>query len=339
MSAPLLETRALVKHFDLHGGLLGRLVGRRPTAVRAVDGVDLRIEPNEVVALVGESGSGKTTIGKLACLLERPSSGDVLFDNESLPGMSRQRVRLFRREVQMIFQNPYESLDPRFTIGATVMEPLTIHGIGTRGERKHRARLALEQVELRPSSDFFDRYPQDLSGGQRQRVSIARTLVLDPRLIITDKPVSMLDVSIRSGVMNLMQRLRAELGIAYLYITHDLAVARTMSTRMAVMYLGRIVEEGPTDDVIMGAGHPYTRLLLAAVPGEHAGERQRVVLQGEAASATHVDAGCRFRTRCPIATERCASVDPPLRTVASGRQVACHEAERVLDWPVGQAME
>jgi oligopeptide/dipeptide ABC transporter ATP-binding protein len=335
----LLETRTLSKHFELQGGLLSRLFGQAAPVVRAVDAVDLSIAAHEVVAVVGESGSGKTTIGKLVCRLERPTSGTINFDGESLEGMTPRRVSSFRRQVQMIFQNPYESLDPRATVGATVSEPLVIHKLGSAAERREQARQALEQVELRPAHDFLERFPQDLSGGQRQRVSIARTLVLKPRLIVADEPVSMLDVSIRSGVMNLMQRLRDELGIAYLYITHDLAVARVMSTRMAVMYLGRIVEEGPTEGVIAGAGHPYTRLLLAAVPGEHAGERQRVVLQGEAASATHVASGCRFRTRCPIASERCQHEDPPLRELAAGHKIACHEAERVLAWPLGRAME
>jgi oligopeptide/dipeptide ABC transporter ATP-binding protein len=242
-------------------------------------------------------------------------------------------MKRFRREVQMIFQNPYESLDLRYSIGATVMEPLTLHGIGHAAERRKRALEALAQVELRPAEDYMGRFPQDLSGGQRQRVAIARALVLKPRLIVADEPVSMLDVSIRSGIMNLMEGLREQHGMAYLYITHDLAVARYMSTRIAVMYLGVIIEEGLTEEVIRRAAHPYTRLLLAAVPGESGGGRNRVILQGEASAVSSIPQGCRFHPRCPLAKEICVEKVPPVVQVDKGRFAACHFANEVVDMP------
>jgi oligopeptide/dipeptide ABC transporter ATP-binding protein len=328
-NAALLRTDKLEKHFDLRAGMLGQLLGRKAPTVRAVDGVTLGVDEKEVVALVGESGSGKTTIGKLACRLELPTGGEIRFGDVSVPALRGTALKRFRQNVQMIFQNPYESLDPRYTIGATIVEPLVLHGIGSSTERKQRAQEALNQVELRPAADFMERLPQDLSGGQRQRVAIARALVLNPRLIVADEPVSMLDVSIRSGIMNLMDRLREEHDMAYLYITHDLAVARYMASRMAVMYLGRIVEEGPTDVLIHEAGHPYTRLLLAAVPGEHVGGRERVVLQGEAAAISRIPDGCRFHPRCPLAQPICREQDPPHVPLGDGRYAACHFASDV----------
>ena len=333
MSQVLLETKGLAKEYRLRGGFLGQLLGRRGHSVRAVDGVDLRVHEREVVALVGESGSGKTTVGKLACLLERPTGGDITFADRSIAALRGRHMKRFRQDVQMIFQNPYESLDLRYSIGATVMEPLALHGIGRPAERRDRAKEALAQVELRPAEEFMDRFPQDLSGGQRQRVAIARALVLRPRLIVADEPVSMLDVSIRSGIMNLMEALRQEYDMAYLYITHDLAVARYMSSRMAVMYLGVIVEEGPTEELIAGAAHPYTRLLLAAVPGEGGANRDRVVLKGEAAAISHVPQGCRFHPRCPLAEEICRQEEPPLLPIAGDRVAACHFASDVIDMP------
>jgi len=329
----LLELKDLRKEYQLRVGLFGQLVGRASPKVRAVDGINLKIRPGEVLALVGESGSGKTTLGKLTCLLERPTAGSIVLDGRDVTNIRGRELKRFRREVQMIFQNPYESLDRRYTIGATVMEPLALHRIGTLAERKERAIEALAQVELRPAERYFDRYPQDLSGGQRQRVAIARALVLEPRLIVADEPVSMLDVSIRSGIMKLMEDLRVSRGISYLYVTHDLAVARYVSDRMAVMYLGKVVEEGPTEELVRAAAHPYTRLLLAAVPGEGGANRKRVVVKGDIESSRSVTGGCRFRSRCPLAQEVCKEREPALAEVSPDRWAACHFASEVVARP------
>ncbi len=327
---PLLQAQALHKKYWLRAGFLGQIIGRQRDSVHAVDGVDFSLARGDVLALVGESGSGKTTAGKLITLLERPTSGQIEFDGREISDLSGTELKQFRRQVQMIFQNPYESLDPRYTIGAAVAEPLSLHGIGRPAERRARAVEALQKVELRPAESFLDRFPQDLSGGQLQRVSIARALVLEPSLIVADEPVSMLDVSVRSGIMNLMLALQDERRISYLYITHDLAVARYMSRRIAVMYLGAIVEEGPTDALIQRAAHPYTRLLIAAVPEYRANQkRARVRLSGEATEIKKIPSGCRFHPRCPLAKEICKREVPPVARLAENHWAACHFAADV----------
>ncbi len=325
MSA-LLEVRGLTKFYPLRGGPLALLRGGR-RMLRAVDGIDLDLAHGEILALVGESGSGKTTVGKLITLQERPGGGSLRFEGADIGNLSGAALKAYRRRVQMIFQNPYEALDPRHTVIQSVMEPLEIHGIGDASSRRALAGTALDQVELRPASHYAGRYPADLSGGQLQRVAIARALVLDPRLLVADEPVSMLDVSVRAGVMNLMLRLSRELGLASLYITHDLAVARAMSSRIAVMYLGAIVEQGPTEALIGAAAHPYTRLLVGAVPEHRAGRRRaRVRLAGEAQALTSSPAGCRFAPRCPAATELCRTVPPPRVQLSPEHWSACHFA-------------
>ncbi len=328
MSA-LLEARDLRKHYDTRRGWWGAL-GRGGTRVRAVDGIALRLDAGEVLALVGESGSGKTTTGKLITLQERPSGGSLRFAGAEIAALAGPARKAYLRRVQMIFQNPFESLDPRHRVIAAVAEPLAIHGIGSAAERRARAAAALEQVELRPAAEFADRFPADLSGGQLQRVAIARALILEPALIVADEPVSMLDVSVRAGVMNLMLALRERTGVAYLYITHDLAVARAMSTRTAVMYLGAIVEEGPTEALIARGAHPYTRLLVSAVPEHRAGaRRRRIHLPGDAASTGAIPSGCRFHPRCPLAQEICRTTAPPPVAIAADRWAACHFAADV----------
>jgi len=316
---PLIEARALSKHYALGRGWLGSLLGIGTETLRAVDGIDLIMKPGEILALVGESGSGKTTTGKLITRQEQPSGGTLRFDGSDIADLSGAALKAYRRRVQMIFQNPFESLDPRHRVIHTVAEPLAIHGIGNARERRDRAEAALARVEL-PPARFAERYPADLSGGQLQRVSIARALVLEPKLIVADEPVSMLDVSVRSGVMNLMLALRDRTEVAYLYITHDLAVARYMSGRIAVMYLGAIVEEGPTEDLIARAGHPYTQLLVAAVPEHRPGaRRRRIRLAGDAASVQVLPSGCRFHPRCPLATDLCKTTAPPKVSLGADR--------------------
>jgi oligopeptide/dipeptide ABC transporter ATP-binding protein len=331
MTAPLLEAADLRKTFDLRAGWFSTLLGGKADQVRAVDGIDLRLMPGEVLAVVGESGSGKTTTGRLITLQDRPTGGTLRFEGRDVAGLSGAALKAYRRRVQMIFQNPFEALDPRHRVIDAVAEPLAIHGIGSAAERRARAEAALADVDLRPIARFADRHPADLSGGQLQRVAIARALILEPALIVADEPVSMLDVSVRSGVMTLMTELRRRTGVAYLTITHDLAVARYMSDRTAVMYLGAIVEEGPTEDLIAGAAHPYTRLLIQAVPEHRSGARRaRIRLPGDAQSVKAIPDGCRFHPRCPMARDVCRTTEPPKVAVGPGRWAACHFAGEVL---------
>jgi oligopeptide/dipeptide ABC transporter ATP-binding protein len=293
-------------------GLLGQIFGAGARPLRAVDGIELQIGAGETVALVGESGSGKTTTGRMLTLLERPTAGRITFDGRDVTGLVGRDLQDYRRAVQMIFQNPYESLDPRLTVGQSIAEPLRLRRIGSIRERRARVEAILGEVELRPAASFIDRYPSDLSGGQLQRVAIARALVLSPRLIIADEPVSMLDVSVRAGIMMLLLRLQQSHGLSCLFITHDLAVARTMAHRIAVMYRGDIVEMGPTETVIARPAHPYTRLLIAAVPEYGtplAREHARVATEDSGAAADDIT-GCKFHTRCPIARGSCRTVPP-----------------------------
>jgi oligopeptide/dipeptide ABC transporter ATP-binding protein len=312
-------------HIDFRGGagLFAQLSGARPRVVRALDGVDLAIDEGETLALVGESGSGKTTLGRTVNLLVRPTSGRIEFEGHDVTALEGAKLRAHRRAVQMIFQNPYDALDPRLTVGVAIAEPLRLHGIGDRHERRAAADEMLSAVDLHPAT-FRDRYPADLSGGQLQRIAIARALVLSPRLIVADEPVSMLDVSVRAGVMNLMLDLQQSLGLSCLFITHDLAVARIMASRVAVMYLGRIVEEGPTDRVIAEPAHPYTRMLIDAVPDfARRDAPARTKLRTDDAGAAS-DSGCRFAMRCPLVRDICRSVAPPSISVADGHAASCH---------------
>ncbi len=326
----LLAIDGLTKHYAMRRSVRDALLGRPAPALRAVDDIGLTLAAGEILAIVGESGSGKTTTGKLVTAQERPTSGSIRFDGREVVGLRGQALTDYRRHVQMIFQNPYEALDPRYTIARSVMEPLVIHGIGSAAERREAAEAMLEKVDLRPVTRFASAYPADLSGGQLQRVAIARALVLRPRLVVADEPVSMLDVSVRAGVMNLMLSLSGELGLASLYITHDLAVARAMSTRIAVMYLGAIVEEGPTETLVSRAAHPYTRLLVGAVPEHRPGvRRERIRLRGEASSLTASPRGCRFAARCPRVQPVCLDTPPPRIPLAAGHWSACHFAADV----------
>ncbi|MBS7700536.1 MULTISPECIES: oligopeptide/dipeptide ABC transporter ATP-binding protein [unclassified Chelatococcus] len=332
MISPLLELVDLQMIYDGNAGLMSLLTGRQTDRVLAVDHVSLRLGEGETIAVVGESGSGKTTTGRIVTLQERPTHGAVVYDGKDVTDITGPALKRYRRDVQMIFQNPYEALDPRFTIGQSLREPLDLHNHLPARVRQARVLEMLSAVELRPAEAFADRYPADLSGGQLQRVAIARALILEPRIVVADEPVSMLDVSVRSGVMNLMLALQQRLKVSYLYITHDLAVARYMSDRIAVMYLGALVEEGPTEALVQAAGHPYTRLLIAAVPEHHGGQqRKRIALKGDALTADKAATGCRFHTRCPMARDLCRTTPPPMVNLAANHKAACHFAPDVVE--------
>jgi peptide/nickel transport system ATP-binding protein len=328
----LLRLRDLEVHFPIRGGALDGLRGRKRGAVRAVDGIDLTLRTGEVLALVGESGSGKTTTGRVIVKLTKQTSGTVEFDGQDISALwSTKELRAYRKRVQLIFQDPYETLNPKQTIRDFVMEPLLVNKLGTNADREQKVIDALEAAGLRPGSDFAFRYPHELSGGQRQRVVIAGALVLDPQLIVADEPVSMLDVSIRTELLRLMLALRQERGLTYLFITHDLSLAWVIADRIAVMYLGKIVEIGSAEDVIRDPRNPYTQALVSVSPSPDPpteGTRaQRTILRGETPDAAHIPAGCRFNPRCPVAFDRCRVEEPPLFDLGDGHAAACWLAE------------
>lgn len=326
---PLVQVEGLHVHFARRPGLLASLLGRSLPPVRAVDGVDLTIHRGEILALVGESGSGKTTLGRALLRLVEPTAGRVVFAGQDVTRARATELRAFRRRAQMIFQDPYESLNPRQTVREIVREPLDVHGLGRdEQDRLQRVVRSLEDVELRPAVDYLDRYPHELSGGQRQRVAIAAALVLDPEFIVADEPVSMLDVSIRAEILRVLLDLRNRRGLTFLFVTHDLSLAWLIADRVAVMYLGRIVEIGPADEVIRNPQHPYTRALVRVIPRPRPGARGhgREVLAGEPPNPAEIPAGCRFHRRCPLAFDRCFREDPALVPVSPGalHWAACH---------------
>ena len=319
MSTPLLEAVDLQVHFPVGRG----------SVVRAVDGVSFQVEQGKTLGLVGESGSGKSTIGLSILGLERPTGGRVLLDGAELD-FGRAGLRELRTKATMVFQDPNASLNPRRSVGASVREPLEIHGLHrARAARKARVGELLDLVGL--SSSFIDRYPHELSGGQRQRVGIARALACEPELIILDEPVSALDVSVQSQIMNLLKRLQAELGLTYLFIAHDLAVVEYMSHEVLVMYVGKIMERADRDSLYRSPRHPYTKALLSAIPSAEPGgqEREPMLIEGEVPSPISPPSGCRFRTRCPWAIAACAETDPPLEAAGDDSAVACIRADEI----------
>jgi peptide/nickel transport system ATP-binding protein len=324
---PLLEVEDLVVRYPISRGIVGTLRRRPKLRVHAVEGVSFVLRRGEMLGLVGESGCGKTTTAQTVLRLLEPDSGLIRFHGEDISRVPARRLRSLRRQMQIIYQDPYESLDPRFRVRATVEEPLVIHRLGSKQERQAEVLRALRQAGLDPPDLFLDRYPHQLSGGQRQRVAIAASLVLHPDMLVADEPVSMLDVSVRAGVLAILSELRAH-GLGILMITHDLSTAARFADRIAVMYLGRIVEEGPTHDVIHNPKHPYTRALLSVVPKRDPRERTvPQILRGETPNPVHVPVGCRFHPRCPIAIPECKEIDPELRTVGAPRQrAACIRA-------------
>lgn len=322
----LVGVRDLVKHFPVEGS---------DDLVRAVDGVTFQIFAGETLGLVGESGCGKSTVGRCLLRLIEPTSGHVNFQGRDILALDKKELRQIRREMQIIFQDPYASLNPRMKIGDIVGEPLVIHNEGTKTERRERVAQLLRRVGLDP--DYMDRYAHEFSGGQRQRIGVARTLALNPKLIVADEPVSALDVSVQAQVVNLLQELQQEFKLTYLFISHGLAVVEHISTRVAVMYLGRIVEIAPAAELYANPLHPYTQALLSAIPiPDPRQKRNRIILQGDVPTPINPPSGCRFRTRCPIAIEDCAHTDPELREVLPGHTVACI---RVPGWFEAQPAE
>ncbi|MET9261732.1 ABC transporter ATP-binding protein [Amycolatopsis sp. NPDC004079] len=324
MTEALLEVDDLSIHYPMRRGVAGALARRPRSVVHAVDGISFRLGRGEMVAVVGESGCGKSTTAAAICGLIPPTGGTVRLEGNAITGLSERRLRPIRRRVQMIYQDPYESLDPLCRVRDILAEPMLIHSVG--GSKEERAALAsdaLERSGLSPAEAFLDRYPHELSGGQRQRVAIAAALVLDPDVLLADEPVSMLDVSVRAGVLSLLDTLRKDQDTAILMITHDLSTAAHFADRIVVMYLGRIVEQGPAREVVHNPRHPYTKALLSAVPRRDRDQQAKPqLLTGETPNPVDIPPGCRFRSRCPVGTEDCERTDPPLVAIG-GHETAC----------------
>ncbi|MFF8956671.1 ABC transporter ATP-binding protein [Streptomyces sp. NPDC014894] len=324
---PLLSVEGLEKHFPIYGGFPFR---KKVGAVKAVDGVDFQIYPGEALGVVGESGCGKSTTGRLVTRLLEPTGGKITYAGEDITHAGRKQLAPIRSEIQMIFQDPFSSLNPRQTVGTIIKSPMEVNGINPAGGRENRVRELLETVGLNP--EHYNRFPHEFSGGQRQRIGVARALALEPKLIVADEPVSALDVSIQAQVVNLLQKVQEDLGIAFMFIAHDLAIVRHFSQRVAVMYLGKVVEVADRDSLYTRPRHPYTHALLSAVPEADvdSAKKERIRLSGDVPSPIMPPSGCRFRTRCWKATEKCATEDPPLVQISGNREghlTACHFPE------------
>jgi oligopeptide/dipeptide ABC transporter ATP-binding protein len=321
MTPPLVEVRSLKTHFPIRGGMFSRVT----SVVKAVDDISFSIAPGEVVGLVGESGSGKTTAGRSILRLTEPTSGSIHFDGQDITHIGPEELRVYRKRMQIIFQDPFASLNPRMTVGNIVGQALDIHGLAQGSAREDRVAALLRQVGMEPS--HMRRYPHEFSGGQRQRIGIARALAVSPQFVVADEPVSALDVSIRAQVVNLIQDLKDELGLTLLFIAHDLGIVEYISDRVIVMYLGKIMEIAPSTKLYDEPRHPYTKALLSAVPiPDPTVRRDRILLQGDIPSPINPPSGCVFRTRCPIATRECAETAPPLEELSEGHFAACIKA-------------
>jgi oligopeptide/dipeptide ABC transporter ATP-binding protein len=317
----LLEVRNLKKYFPIRGGVLGRELAR----VHAVDDVSFSVREGETIGLVGESGCGKSTLGRTIVRLLEPTDGDILYQGRSIATLSRRALRPLRQEIQMVFQDPYASLNPRKRVGSIIAAPLQIHRVGDSRERRQRVQELLEVVGLSP--EHYNRFPHEFSGGQRQRIGVARALALRPKLVVADEPVSALDVSIQSQILNLLEDLQEELSLTYVFIAHDLGVVRHVSDRIAVMYLGKLVELSPAEELYERPIMPYTEALLSAVPipdPDLSEKRKRIVLEGDVPSPINPPSGCRFHPRCRYATDVCRQVEPPLVDYRNGHLAACH---------------
>ena len=334
MNEPLVRVRGLTKHFPIRRGLVPRVVGQ----VKAVDGIDIDVAEGQAVGLVGESGCGKTTAGRCILRLIEPTSGEVHFGGHPLLALPRAELRSFRQQMQIIFQDPFSSLNPRRTVYETLAEPLELHGVATgKTALRKSVQTLLERVGLDP--DYLNRYPHEFSGGQRQRIGIARALAPRPRFVVCDEPVSALDVSVQAQILNLLADLREDLGLSYLFIAHDLAVVRHLCDVVLVMYLGRIVEVGSSEEIFSGARHPYTRALLSAVPTAKPGaKRARIALTGDVPTPIDPPSGCHFHTRCPYATKACAEAVPALRPLGGTHFAACDRLDEIEPNPTREAV-